>query len=146
MEDLICSGMDTIHESVLAAAEKSVKNSATGIQYHPMIIRFSLSLAAKSPSCYEELRNSKVLVLPSQRRPGYYRNAIWPLRGFQDEVVRVLESETESYFDMQRYVVLLFDDMKIMANLVSDKVTGECIEFTDLDHPDLNFGSLEKVD
>ena len=40
----------------------------TGVCYHPMIIRFCLSLASKSPSCYEELRNSGVLVLPSQRR------------------------------------------------------------------------------
>ena len=42
--------------------------NSTGVRYHPMIIRFCLSLAAKSPSCYEELRNSGVLVLPSQRR------------------------------------------------------------------------------
>ena len=42
-------------------------SSPTRVRYHPMIIRFCLSLAAKSPSCYEELRNSKVLILPSQR-------------------------------------------------------------------------------
>ena len=30
-------------------------------KYHPMIIRFCLSLAAKSPSAYEELRDSKIL-------------------------------------------------------------------------------------
>jgi len=58
----------------------------------------------------------------------------------------VLQSETESYFDLQRYVVLLFDEMKIMANLILDKVTRELIGFTDLGDPDLNFGSLEKVD
>ena len=33
-----------------------------------------------------------------------------------------------------------------MANLVLDNVTGELIGFTDLGDPDLNFGSLEKVD
>ena len=33
-------------------------SSSKGVRYHPMIIRFCLSLAAKSPSCYEELRNS----------------------------------------------------------------------------------------
>ena len=48
--------------------KKLFSSSRTGVRYHPMIIRFCLSLAAKSPSCYEELRNSKVLVLPSQRR------------------------------------------------------------------------------
>ena len=68
--------------------------SSSGLRYHPMIVRFCLSLAAKSPSCYEELRNSGVLVLPSQRRLKDYRNAIKPKRGFQEEVIEVLKSET----------------------------------------------------
>ena len=38
--------------------KKLFSSSRTGVRYHPMIIRFCLSLAAKSPSCYEELRNS----------------------------------------------------------------------------------------
>ena len=120
--------------------------STTGVRYHPMIIRFCLSLAAKSPSCYEELRNSRVLVLPSQRRLKDYRNAIKPKRGFQKEVIEVLKSETSSYFDVQRYIVLLFDEMKVNANLVLDKATGELIGFTDLGDPELNFAALEKVD
>ena len=99
---------------------------------HPMIIRFCLSLVAKSPSCYEELRNSGVLVLPSQRRLKDYRNAIKPKRGFQKEVIDELNAETNNYFDVQRYVVLLFDEMKVLANLVLDKTTGELIGFTDL--------------
>lgn len=57
---------------------KLFTRSTTGVRYHPMIIRFCLSLAAKSPSCYEELCNSGVLVLPSQRRLKDYRNAIKP--------------------------------------------------------------------
>ena len=48
--------------------QKLFSSSRSGVRYHPMLIRFCLSLAAKSPSCYEELRNSKVLVLLSQRR------------------------------------------------------------------------------
>ena len=140
------SGMTPFMNLFWQQQKKLMKSSATGVRYHPMIIRFCLSLAAKSPSCYEELRNSKVLVLPSQRRLRDYRNAIRPQRGFQAEVVEVLKSETESYFDVQRYVILLFDEMKIMANLVLDKVTGELIGFTDLGDPDVNFTSLEKAD
>ena len=74
--------------------------SSSGLRYHPMIVRFCLSLAAESPSCFEELRNSGVLVLPSQRRLKDYRNAIKPKRGFQEEVIEVLKSETSSYFDV----------------------------------------------
>ena len=47
--------------------KKMLQTSTKGVRYHPMIIRFCLSLATKSPSCYEELRNSGVLVLPSQK-------------------------------------------------------------------------------
>lgn len=57
---------------------KLFTRSTTGVRYHPLIIRFCLSLAAKSPSCYEELCNCGVLVLPSQRRLKDYRNAIKP--------------------------------------------------------------------
>lgn len=126
--------------------KKLFSSSCTGVRYHPMVIRFCLSLAVKSPSCYEELRKSKVLVLPSQRRLKDYRNAIKPQRGFQEEVIEQLRTETDCYFDVQRYVVLLFDEMKVMANLVLDKTTGELIGFTDLGDPNLNFGVLEKVD
>ena len=125
---------------------KLFNRSSSGLHYHPMIIRFCLSLAAKSPSCYEELRNSGVLVLPSQRRLKDYRNAIKPKRGFQKDVIEVLKSETSSYFDVQRYIVLLFDEMKVMSNLVLDKMTGELIGFTDLGDPELNFAALEKAD
>lgn len=126
--------------------KKLFSSSKTGVRYHPMIIRFCLSLAAKSPSCYEELRNSRVLVLPSQRRLKDYRNAIRPQRGFQEEVVKELNDTTSSYFDVQRYVVLLFDEMKVMSNLVLDKNTGELIGFTDLGDLELNFAVLEKSD
>ena len=125
--------------------KKLFSSSRTGVRYHPMIIRFCLSLAAKSPSCYEELRNSKVLVPPNQQRLKDYRNAIRPQRGFQEEIVQELNSLADTYFDVQRYVALLFDEMKVMSNLVLDKVTRELIGFTDLGDLELNYAVLEKV-
>ena len=74
-----------------------------------------------------------------------YRNAIKPKRGFQEEIIAELKELTNSYFGVQRYIVLLFDEMKVMSNLVFDKTTGELIGFTDLGDPDLNFGALEKA-
>ena len=95
-----------------------------------MIIRFCLSLAARSPTCYEELRNSGVLVLPGQRRLKDYRNTIKPKRGFQKKVIEVLRSQTSVHFDVQHYIVLLFDEMKKNANLVLNNVKGEPFGFT----------------
>lgn len=42
--------------------KKLFSRSSKGVRYHPMIIRFCLSLRAKSPPCYEELRNSKEML------------------------------------------------------------------------------------
>lgn len=36
-------------------------------------------------------------------------------------MINELKTETNEYFDTQRYVVLLFDEMKVLANLVLDK-------------------------
>ena len=52
-----------------------------------MIIRFCLSLAAKSSSCYEELRNSGLLVLPSQRTLRDYRNFVKRKPGYKKDKI-----------------------------------------------------------
>ena len=87
--------------------KKQLTRSSTGVRYHPMIIRYCLSLATKSPACYEELRKSKILVLPSQRTLKDCRNCIRPKAGFHGEVIEELKDLTNDYFDVQRYIVLL---------------------------------------
>ena len=71
-------------------------------------------------------------------------NAIRPERGFNKQIVQELKSFTESYFDVKRYVVLLFDERKVQSNLVFDKVTGELIGFTVLGDQTLNRAVLDK--
>ena len=108
-----------------------------------MIIRFSLSLATKSPSWYEELRNSGVFVLPRQRTLRDYRNAIRPKVGFNAEVIKDLLALTTTYFNTQRYAVLLFYEMTVKSNLVFSKESDELIGFTDLGDPEVNYNTLE---
>ena len=86
-----------------------------------MIIRFCLSLASKSKSGYEELRNSNILVLPSSRTLRDYKNAIAPQTGFRKQIIDDLNKLTRDYFDIQRHFCLLIDEMKITSNLVFDK-------------------------
>ena len=90
------------------------------------------SLAVKSNSAYEELRNSGILLLPSTRTLRDYRNFIKPQTDFSQQVIEDLINTTSSHFDVQRYVVLLFDEMKVKANLVFDKHTGELKGYLDL--------------
>ena len=125
---------------------KLFKCSDKGARYHPVIIRFILFLASKSKSCYEELRNRNILRLPSTRTLRDYKHFITPHTGFQEKVIQELQLQTNSYSDLQRYVVLLFNKMKINSNLVFDKNSGELIGFVDLGDPDINFATLEKED
>ena len=53
------------------------------IRYHPAIIKYCLSIAAKSSAAYEQLKldekdGSGILLLPSQRTLRKYRNYITP--------------------------------------------------------------------
>ena len=61
--------------------KKLFSSTKTGVRYQPMLIRYYLSLAVKSPSCYEEPRNTNILVLPSQRTLRGYKNFVRPKKG-----------------------------------------------------------------
>lgn len=101
-------------------------------------------MASKSRSCYEELRNSGVLKLPSMRTLTDYKNYIRPKAGFRKQVIENLKEITADYFDVERYVVLMFDEMKIRSNLVFNKHNEELIGFVDLGDPvDVNFNCFK---
>ena len=111
-----------------------------------MIIRFSLSLASKSSSAYDELRDSKVLVLPSRRTLRDYKNAIRPTAGFNPEIIAELSKTTDKLQGIQRFVVLSFDEIKIQENLVYDKHSAELIGYVDLGDSDLNYSCFDNVE
>ena len=102
-----------------------MKTGGKNVRYHPMLIPYCLSLESKSKTTYEELRNSGILVLPSTRTLRDYKNFIKPKTGFSQQVIRDLQEVTKEYFDVERYVILLFDEMKVKSNLVFDKHTGK---------------------
>ena len=116
------------------------------MMYHPMVIRFCLSLASKSASAYDELRSSGILTLPSRRTLRDYRNAITPQTGFNHKVVEKLKGWTKDFKGYQKYVSLAFDEMKIQENLVFDKYTGELVGFVDLGDPELNYSCFDESD
>ena len=84
-----------------------IATSKSGIRYHPMVIKYCLSLAAKSPGAYEELRfdekkGTGILVLPSQRTLRDYRNYIKPKRGFNEQVVSELPEKTSPFLPQEK--------------------------------------------
>ena len=123
---------------------------SSSIRYHPMIIKYCLALAAKSSGTYSELRydsttGSGVLILPSLRTLRDYRNYIRPQRGFNPAVITELHSKTKKFQYFERFVTILFDEMKIQEDLVWDKHTGELIGYVDLGDEKINYATLLDV-
>lgn len=54
--------------------------------------------------------------------------------------------QSQNFFDVERYVSLLLDEMKIKSNLVFDNSTDQLIGFTDLGDRDRNYSSLDEED
>eukprot|EP00794_Sanderia_malayensis_P001207 gene1207-583_t len=127
--------------------QKIASRSPTGHRYHPMIIRWCLSIASKSASAYDELigtfKGSGVIELPSRRQLRDYTNAIRPKTGFNHKVVDTLAKMVSAYKPVERYVSILFDEMKIQGGLVWDKSCGELIGYVNLGDPDVNYSTLE---
>lgn len=111
-----------------------------------MVIRYCLSLYAKSSSTYQEIRKSGILRLPSSRTLGDYKNFIKPGIGFHTGIIEDLKKSTGSYSSHQRYITIVFDEMKIKSILVFDKNNDEMIGFVDLGDPELNFVSFGDKD
>ena len=115
-----------------------------------MIICYCLGLAAKSPSVYDEIRydektNSGFVILPSRRRLRDYKNYIRP-QGFNKDVISELKNNLSNFSNIECYIILLMDEMKVQENLVWDKHTDDLIGFVDLGDPDLNCAALQKHD
>ena len=94
-----------------------------------MIIRFYISLAAKSPSAYDELRTTNVLTLPCRRTLRDYSNHVKPSTCFNPKVSEGLLKPSSSLQGYQRFTCLSFDEIKIQENLIFDKYTGDLVGF-----------------
>ena len=80
--------------------QQQTRNSlpkATGGRYHPMLIRWCISIASKSSSAYDELRETfqdGFVQLPSRRVLRDYTNAITPKVSFNPRVINELKCTT----------------------------------------------------
>ena len=121
-----------------------LQTNKMGRRYHPQVIRFALSIHGKSPSAYRELRDSGALILPSERVLRDYKNYFKPKAGINQENIESLREKTKQFTDLQRYIVLVMDEMKIQSNLVFDKVSGDLVGFVDLGDPTTNEAFAEE--
>ena len=115
-----------------------------------MVIRYCLALQAKSGAPYNEIRYDEktgtgFVVLPSQRRLRDYKNYIRPKQAFNHKIINELKNKIKDFSDIERFMVILFDEMKIEENLVWSKHTGDLIGFADLGDVNLNYATLQET-
>ncbi|CAB3981011.1 Transposable element P transposase [Paramuricea clavata] len=93
-----------------------------------------------------ELRDSGTMQLPSSRTLRSYRNNFKPGAGYLPENIKSLISRAKGFLDKDRWIVVMFDEMKIKCNLVFDKHSGHLIGFVDLGDPDINYSTFDKIE
>lgn len=104
------------------------------IRWHPMMIRWCLSLKLLSSASYHALRSSKLVTLPSERTLRDYTHIVKAKTGFSAEIDAQLcrEANMDSISDHEKYVCLVFDEVKIKEDLVFDKHSLQLVGFVQI--------------
>ena len=100
---------------------------------------------------YDEIRfggktNSGFVILPSCRRLRDYKNYICRQQGFNNAIIKELLDIVSKFQRIEKYSIILMDEMKIQENLVWDKHTNDLTGFVDLGDTELNYATLKKSD
>lgn len=102
------------------------------LRWHPAIIKWCLHLKFKSSGAYHVLRSTGVLTLPSERTLRDYTHWVKGGVGFKSDVNEQLIKEANVQEEKDKYIVLVFDEMKIREDLVFNKHTSQLVGFIDL--------------
>ncbi len=99
-----------------------------------MMIRWCLSLKLLSSGSYNALRSSGVVVLPSERTLRDYTHFVKAKPGFSPGIDKQLcrEANIDSIPEHEKYVCLVFDEVKVKSDLVYDKHSAELVEIGEI--------------
>ncbi|XP_060601671.1 uncharacterized protein LOC132754935, partial [Ruditapes philippinarum] len=107
---------------LLESQVRNIKNSIDARQrrWDPTIIRVCLGILIRSPSAYNHLKESGLLVLPSRRTLQYYKNSFKQKPGFNNDNLEWMQNEAVrtkvSEFGMHGGILL--DEMAIQDDLI----------------------------
>jgi hypothetical protein len=118
------------------------------MRWHPLIIRWCLSLKLSSSAAYQAMKDTGFITLPYERTLRDYTHIFRPKPGIQHEVNDQLaaEAKLDQLEEWQTHVCVVFDEVKIKEGLVYDKYTGYILGFTDLGTINQEIDKLEKID
>ena len=120
------------------------KNSKS-MKWHPLFIKWCLYLRHLSGRSYELLRKSGCVKLPSQSTLRDYTHHIPAKVGFSAEVDQHLVDAAFLSNNLNKYVILVMDEMHIKHDLVYDKHDGSLIGFVDLGSTNNQLLEFEKA-
>ena len=80
-----------------------------------------------------------------KRRPQEYNNYIHPKQGFNNEIINELKNKIKDFSDIELFMVILFDKIKVQKNLVWSKYTSDLIGFDDLGDVNLNYATFQET-
>ena len=123
---------DSFHYLFWNEQIKNTLKHPTQRRWHPMLIRWCLHLRMISSTAYDTLRG--ILVLPCGRTLQDYTHFIKAGVGVQADVTKQLlyVSKMNTLEDYQKYVALVFDEMKIKEGIVYDKNECKVVGFVDV--------------
>ena len=108
--------------------EHASKCNKRSMRWHPLIIRWCLSIYHSSPAAYRQMasKRNKFIVLPHVNTLKKYINFTEPASGFNPDIIERLveDSNVESIPEFQKNVCLLFDEIKIKSGLAFKKSSG----------------------
>ena len=104
------------------------------MRWHPLIIRFALSLRCASSAAYRTVSSSGLLSLPSERTLRDYTHWCKLQNGVHFPLIKKAKEilSKESIEGEERQFALVMDEMKIKHGLVFRKHTGDLVGFCDL--------------
>nr|XP_047125903.1 uncharacterized protein LOC101241084 isoform X2 [Hydra vulgaris] len=104
------------------------------MKWHPVLIRWCLSIYLKSPETYKHLTKSEFMYLPCKNTLLKYINFTDPGCGFNADVISrlILNADIKNLKEHEKNVSLVFDEMKIKSGLVFSKTTGKIVGLTEM--------------
>ena len=106
------------------------------MRWHPLIVRWCLSIYQTSTAAYKRIvsKQNKFIALLNINTLKNYINFRDPMSGFNPDILeQILEDiNFDNLKEHEKNVSIVFDEMKIQGNLVYNKSTGKVIGYTEM--------------
>ncbi len=116
-------------EQQLKAAKRK---SCHGYRWSPEIIAWCLYIYKLSPTTYRAIRAGGYLLLPSEKTLQDFSKHFENGPGFPENLPSHIIEQMSKFEGHQKYVSLIFDEMKISEEVVFKRHTGEMVGFVHL--------------